>query len=315
MTASAFTLAAQSLEMGVETVTGVARSSYRGSLPEVLGFSEIEITEGIVDSALADAGIDAPRWLKELFPGIRIEITGDLSRKVSRNVVGARFFARYKFVGGSFTISDPRLTEKPEARKLKNQIKSVRLSLAGKAEELAEHLALLALEDAAKTEPFFSKRYDLEGYIHLKRLLLPDRVLLEWGKNRNAFLDVELTSGIQFTADPSPVIDLGGVLLVSEKLDSLMEGGILRPVENTTDQIAEAIQNVVFGKIRDPRTVPAVGGFARAELLASFGGGFSAVLGGSLSFSRYTLIKGARPVSSAYAFAGLRWSAGARRRR
>ncbi len=308
-------LQAQSLEMGVETVTGVARTTFKGSLAEIAGFSEVEITEGIVDSALTNAGIDAPRWLKELFPGIRIEVTGDINKKVSRNVNGVRFFARYRFLGGSFTISDPRLTEKPEARKLKNQIKSVRLSLAGKAEELAEHLALLALEDATKTEPFFSKRYDLEAYLHLKQLFMPDRVIVEWGKNRNAFLDFEVTPGIRFSADPSPVVDLGSVLLISEKLDSLMEGGILRPVENTTDQIAEAIQNVVFGKFKDPRTVPAMGGFVRGELLANFGSGFSAVVGADLSFSRHTSINGTRPMWSTYAFVGLRWGIGVGQRK
>ncbi|MCB9264455.1 MAG: hypothetical protein H6558_05450 [Lewinellaceae bacterium] len=112
-------LPAQALEVGVETVTGQARTTFKGSLAEIVGFSEIEITEGIVDSALAD-GIDAPRWLRELFPGIRIEVEGELQKKVSRNVKGARFFVRYKFVGGSFTISDPRLTEKP-GQKLKTR--------------------------------------------------------------------------------------------------------------------------------------------------------------------------------------------------
>ena len=308
-------LPAQALEVGVETVTGQARTTFKGSLAEIVGFSEIEITEGIVDSALAEAGIDAPRWLRELFPGIRIEVEGELQKKVSRNVKGARFFVRYKFAGGSFTISDPRLTEKPEAKKLKNQIKSVRLSLSGKAQELAEHLALLALEDATKAEPFFSKRYDLEAYLHLKRLFMPGQAILEWGKNRNASLDFEVTPGIRFSADPSPVVDLGSVLLISEKLDSLMEGGILRPVENTTDQIAEAIQNVVFGKFKDPRTVPAMGGFVRAELLASFGNGVSAILGADLSFSRHTSINGTRPMYSTYAFAGLRWGIGVGKRK
>ena len=308
-------LQAQSLEMGVETVTGVARTTFRGSLAEIAGFSEVEITDGIVDSALTNAGIDAPRWLKELFPGIRIEVTGEINKKLSRNVNGVRFFARYHFLGGSFTISDPRLTEKPEARKLKNQMKSVRLSLAGKAGELAEHLALLALEDATKTEPFFSRRYDLEAYLHLKRLFMPGQAILEWGKNRNASLDFEVTPGIRFSADPSPVVDLGSVLLISEKLDSLMEGGILRPVENTTDQIAEAIQNVVFGKFKDPRTVPAMGGFVRAELLASFGNGVSAIVGADLSFSRHTSINGTRPMYSTYAFAGLRWGIGVGKRK
>lgn len=301
--------------MGVEAVTGPAHTNFKGSLAEIAGFSEIEITEGVVDSALNDAGIDAPRWLKALFPGIRIEVTGEINKKLTRNVRSTRFFVRYRFLGGSFTVSDPRLTEKPEARKLKNQIKSVRLSLAGKAEELAEHLALLALEDATKTAPFFANRYDLEAYLHLKRLFMPDRVLLEWGKNRNASLDFEVTPGIRFTADPSPVVDLGSVLLISEKLDSLMEGGILRPVENTTDQIAEAIQNVVFGKFKDPRTVPAMGGFVRAELLANFGAGFSAILGGDLSFSRHTSINGTRPMYSTYAFAGLRWGIGVGKRK
>ncbi|MCO6490888.1 MAG: hypothetical protein J5I98_20895 [Phaeodactylibacter sp.] len=309
------TLFAQAFEVGFETVTGTARTTFRGSLAEIAGFSEVEISEGIVDSALANAGIDAPRWLKELFPGIRIEVTGELQKKLTRNVNGARFFARYHFLGASFTVSDPRLTEKPEARKLKNQVKSVRLALAGKAEELAEHLALLALDDATKVEPFFSKRYDVEAYLHLKKLFLPNRVLLEWGKNRNAYLDVEVTPGIRFSADPSPVVDLGSVLLISEKLDSLMEGGILRPLENTTDQIAEAIQNVVFGKFKDPRTVPAMGGFVRAELLANFGSGFSGLLGTDLSFSRHTSIKGTQPMYSTFFFAGLRWGLGVGKRK
>ncbi|MCB0567558.1 MAG: hypothetical protein KDD01_24580 [Phaeodactylibacter sp.] len=306
---------AQAFEVGVEAVTGPARTTFKGSLAEIAGFSEIEITEGVVDSALADADIDAPRWLKELFPGIRIEVAGEINKQLTRNVKSTRFFVRYRFFGASFTISDPRLTEKPEAKKLKNQIKSVRLSLAGKAEELATHLAQLALEDATKTAPFFSNRYDLEAYLHLKRLFMPGRVLLEWGKNRNASLDFEVTPGIRFTADPSPVVDLGSVLLISEKLDSLMEGGILRPVENTTDQIAEAIQNVVFGKFKDPRTVPAMGGFVRAELLANFGAGFSFILGGDLSFSRHTSINGTRPMYSTYAFAGLRWGIGVGKRK
>lgn len=308
-------LGAQSFEVGVETVTGPARTTFRGSLAEIAGFSEVEITEGIVDSALANADINAPRWLKELFPGVRIEVTGEINKQVSRSVRGARFFVRYRFLGGSFTISEPRLTEKPEAKKLKNQVKSVRLSLAGKAEELAEHLALLALEDATKAQPFFSSRYDLEAYLHLKRLFLPNQVLLEWGKDRRASLDFEVTSGIRLTADPSPVVDLGSVLLISEKLDSLMEGGILGPLENTTDQIAEAIQNVVFGKFKDPRTVPALGGFVRGELLANFGSGFSAIVGADLSFSRHTSINGTRPMWSTYAFAGLRWGIGVGKRK
>ncbi|MBK8702380.1 MAG: hypothetical protein IPN33_01370 [Saprospiraceae bacterium] len=245
-------LAAQRFEAGMVTSYGRAHTSFRGDLAQMVGFSEIEITQEQVDTALARFDLSAPRWLRELFPGVRIEVAGDISRKQTRNVKTVRFFARYDWLGGSFSVSDPRLSTPQESRKLGNQIKSVRLSLAGKSEELAEHLAAMAIADETRIKPFFANRYDLDVYIDLKRLIYPDQVLLEWGRNKNSTIDASLCSGIRFTADPSPVVDLGNTLFISEKLDNLMEGGLLNPVENTTDQIAVAIQNVVFGKFRDP---------------------------------------------------------------
>lgn len=303
----AWPLQAQFLEFGMETVTGPAHTTFRGGLADIVGFSELEITEAQVDSAFTAFGLSAPRWLKELFPGLRIEVDQEVSRKVNRNVNGVRMYARLKWVGASFTVSDPRLAEKRESQKLKNQIKSVRLSLKGDAEGLAEHLALLALEDAKAEKPFFSQRYDLEAYLHLKKIFLGEEPLLEWGGQRRSSLDLEVTPGLRFSADPSPVINLGSILFVREKLDSLMDGGLLTPVEQTTDQIAEALQSIVFGKFNDPRVVPSFGWFLRTELPVNFGGGFTLVGGAELSMQKHTAIKGSRPMFSAYGFGGLRY--------
>ena len=130
--------------------------------------------------------------------------------------------------------------------------------------------------------------------------------MAEWGKQKNSYLDFEVTSGVRFTADPSPVLDLGSLLFVQEKLDSLMEGGLLNQVENITDQIAEGIQNVVFGKFKDPRVVPSWGWFVRPELVANFGSGLSVVGGAEMSINNHTSIKGTKPMFSVYAFAGVR---------
>lgn len=297
---------AQHFEAGVETTYGRTFSSFKGDLAGMVGFSEIEITEEQIDTAFARFDLDAPRWLRELFPGIRIEVLGEVSKKLNRNTKSIRFFARYQFIGGSFIISDPRLTDPLESKKLKNQIKALRLSMGGKTEELAEHLAIIALEDETKVKPFFNNRYDAELYLHLKKLFLPDYVLAEWGKQNNSYLDFEVTSGLRFTADPSPVLDLGSILFVQEKLDSLMEGGLLGPVENITDQIAEGIQNVVFGKFKDPRVVPSWGWFVRPELVANFGSGLSLVTGAEMSVNKHTSIKGTKAMPSIYAFAGFR---------
>lgn len=301
-------LSGQAFEVGMETVVGPAYSTFRGELAQMVGFSEIELTEGQVDSAMARANINAPRWLQELFPGIRIEVAGDVTKKLSRTVPAVRFYARYKFIGGSFTVSEPRLTEPLESKKLKNQFKAIRLSLAGKAEALAEHLAVVAIADADRVDPFFAKRYDLEVYVHVKKLLLGEDPFLEWGKRGNNTLDWELTGGVRFTADPSPVVDLGSVLFIRERVDSLMEGGILRPVENITDEIAGAIQNIVFGKFKDPRVVPSLGWFLRGVVPANFGGAFSAVGGAELGINQHLAVKGTRPMFSVYGFVGLRWA-------
>lgn len=303
----ALQLPAQLLEFGVETVTGQAYTTFRGNLSDMVGFSTLEITSAQVDSAFNAFDLSAPRWIKDLFPGIRIEVEQEIARRLSRNVNSVRMYARFKWVGGSFTVSDPRLVDKRESQKLKNQAKSVRLSLKGDAEGLAEHLALLAAADLTAEKPFFAKRYDLEAYLHLKKIFLGDDPLLEWGNRRSITLDMELTPGIRFTADPSPVVNLGNILFVKEKLDSLMQGGLLTPFEDTTDEIAEGIQNVVFGKFSDPRVVPSLGWFLRSEALLRFSGGFSVVGGADLAIQKHTSIKGTKPMFSAFGFVGMRY--------
>ena len=301
-----FWLGGQDLEFGMESAIGPAYTSFRGELAEIVGFSEIELTDADVEQAFEGANINAPRWVKDLFPGLRIElIDQEVAKRLTRNVKSLRFYGRYRFFGASFTISDPRLTTPLEAKKLKNQLKAVGLSLSGDAEGLSEHLATVALDDATRVDPFFSKRYELEAYFHLKKLFLPGQVLLEWGDDNK--VDFELTSGLRFTADPSPVVDLGNILFVRERIDELLEGGLLSSVEGITDEIAEAIQNVVFGQFRDPRTVPSLGWFGRAEALANFGGGFSIALGTELSYQKHIAVRGTRPTFSAYGFLGARW--------
>ena len=299
-------LQAQRFEFGVETYTGIAYSTFKGNLPKMVGFSELEISKGQLDTAFANFNLDAPKWLRDLYPGIRIEVKGDVIKRVTRPVKTVRFFGRTAWFGGSFSISDPRLAEQPESQKFKNQFKAIRLSLSGKAEELALHLAVVAAADATKVKPFFSKRYDLEGFIDAKQILLGPDPFLEWGNKGNNSLDAELIGGVRFTADPSPVVDLGSVLFIRDKLDSLMEGGILSTVENLTDKIAEGLQNVIFGRFRDPRVVPSVGWYARPTLHARFGGRFSLGLGAELSLQQHTSIKGTNPMFSAYGFAGLK---------
>lgn len=298
-------LLAQHFAAGVETYTGVARTSFRGSLPEIVGFSELSISESDVNTAFARFGLDGPNWLKRLFTDVRIEVDGELAKQLTRNVQTTRFYARYRFIGGSFSISDPRLATPEESKKLKNQVKSLRLALNGDALELAEHLAIMAALDEIRVKPFFNNRYDLEGYIDLGQLLLPDAKLIEWGKNSSVGL--HLVGGMRFTADPSPVVDLGSILFVSERLSELVRGSLLSRVENTTDKIAVAIQNVVFGRFRDPRTVPSVGWFTRVETPVNFGGDFSLLLGTELSMQRHTSIRGVQPMYSAYGYAGMRW--------
>ncbi len=301
-------LSAQQLEIGMETVTGRARTTFKGDLAEMIGFSELEITDADLDTAFQAFDLSAPGWVKNLFPGIRIAVDQEVNKKLSRNINGVRFFARYRFIGGSFTVSDPRLTEQQESKKLKNQVKALRLSLGGKAEELAEHLALMALADETRVNPFFSKRYDLEAYVHFKKLLMGNDPLVVWGAKKNASVDAELTAGVRFTADPSPAVDLGSILFISQTIDSLLEGGLLAPIESTTDQIAVAVQNVVFGKFKDPRVVPSLGWFVRAAVPVNFGGGFSVVGGAEASINNHVAIKGTKPMTSLYAFVGLRWS-------
>ena len=299
---------AQVFEAGMETTFGPAYTTFKGDLAQMVGFSEIEITNEDVDEAFEKFDLNSPRWLRELFPGLRIEVDEEVKRQLSRSVSSVRFFARVKWIGVGLTISDPRLAERQESKKAKNQLKSLRLSVAGDSDGLAEHLALVAATDATQVKPFFSKRYDFEAYVHLKKLFLGDEVLMEWGKKGGAFLDAEVVSGLRFAADPSPIVDLGNVLFIQEKLDALMEDGILAPVESTTDAIAEALQNIVFGRFRDPRVVPSTGWFVRPELIANLGGSVAVVAGGELSVHKHLSVKGTAPMFSAYGFVGLRWN-------
>lgn len=299
-------ISAQKLQMGVETSYGVASTSFKGDLSKMFGFAEIEVTSAVLDSALAQIDVSAPRWLKDAFRGAKIEIEGDINKKITRSIKSVRFFVRYDWIGGSLTVSDPRLTTPQESRKLKNQVKAVRLALSGDAEGITAHLAKMALADETRVKPFFTSRYDIEIFLNFKRLFLKDYVLMEWGKNSSLSFDVN--AGMRFTADPSAVVDLGSTLFIRDKLDDLMEGGILKPVENTTDQIAVAIQNVVFGKFRDPRVVPSLGGFVRAELPVNFGGNFSILGGVELSTQKHIAIKGTQPMTSIYGYVGTRWS-------
>ncbi len=298
---------AQKFEVGVETSIGSAHTSFKGDLSKMVGFSELEITTADVDTAFAQFDLSAPRWIKEVFPGLRIEVADEISKQLSRPIRAVRFFVRYEFIGGSLTISDPRLATQQESRKLKNQLKAIRLSLAGDAEGLASHLALMAIADETRVKPFFAKRYDLEIYAHLKRLFLGDYVIAEWGSRDKNNITFDVAAGIRFTADPSPILELGDILFVRDEIDDLLEGGILAPVESKTDKIAEAIQNVTFGKFRDPRVVPSFGWFLRGELPVNFGGRFSLVAGGELSMQQHTAIKGTKPMYSIYGFAGIRW--------
>lgn len=306
MLAILVTLKAQHFEVGMETTFGPAFTSFKGDLSQIVGFSEIELSDEDVEKAFSDANISAPRWVKDLFPGLRIDLADqEVSKQLTRSVKAARFFARYRFIGASFTISDPRITEPLESKKFKNQWKALRLSLSGDAEALSEHLGVIALADAKRVDPFFERRYELEAYIQLKELFFPDQLLLEWGDDNT--VDFELTTGLRLSADPSPVVDLGNILFVRDKIDELLEGGLLGSVENITDEIAEAIQNVVFGQFRDPRIVPSMGWLGRAEALANFGGGFSVTAGLELSLQKHTAVRGTRPMFSAYGFVGGRW--------
>ncbi|MEQ8705130.1 MAG: hypothetical protein RIC19_14490 [Phaeodactylibacter sp.] len=303
-------LSAQAFEFGMETTTGISNASFSGELSEIVGFSELEIADTEVDSAFAFFDLNAPRWLKNLFPGLRIEIEQELQRQQRRNVRMARFFVRYKFIGGSVSVSDPRYIDRAESKKLSNQIESVRLSLRGDAEALAGHLAQMALADAGRPQPFFENRYDAEVYVHFKKLFLGDKPLVAFGRNNQISIDAELTGGLRLSADPSPMVDLGNILFISEKLDSLMEGGLLAPVEDITDQVAVALQNIVFGKFRDPRTIPSLGWFARATVPINFGGGFSVIGGLEVARSRHTVVNGTDPMLLTYAHLGVRWRTG-----
>ncbi|NUN99363.1 MAG: hypothetical protein HUU01_01970 [Saprospiraceae bacterium] len=301
------TAAQRRLEVGMEATVGRAHTTFKGDLATMVGFETLEITRADVDTAFARFDLEAPRWLKDLFPGISIEVDQEVMKKLSRPIHSVRFFARYDWLGASICIADPRLAEQPESKKTSNQLKSLRLSLSGDADALAAHLAEMALADETRTKSFFAKRYDLEAYVDVKRLFLRDQVLAEWGDKGNNTIDAEVLTGFRFSADPSPVVDLGSILFVREKIDELMEGGLLNPVENTTDRIADGIQEVVFGKFRDPRVVPSLGWFLRGTVPVTFGNKFSVVAGGEVSIHEHTSIKGTKPMFSVYGFAGVRW--------
>lgn len=297
---------AQRLEFGTQYTFGYSYASFNGNLSDVVGFDEIEITSGQVDTAFTNFNLSAPKWLKSLFPGIRLDVDQDITKQLSRPTNAVRFFARYGWIGGSFMISEPRLTEKAAATTIGNRWKSIRLGMQGDALGLSEHLGELALEDAGKVEPFFEKRYDLEFYVHAKKLLFGERPLLTWGEQGS--LDVEVTTGLRLTADPSPIVELGSILFISEKIDSLMEGRLLDPVEDLTDEIAVALQSTVFGKFKDPRVISSLGWFARVEAPVHLAWGFSVVLGGEFGFNDQLLLNDSKPIFSTTGYLGIRWS-------
>jgi hypothetical protein len=301
-------LSAQLFEGGLETLVGQSYTTFEGDLGNIIGFESLEITQAQIDQAFLDFGIAAPRWIKELFPGIRLDINQTINKQVSRPNYAVRFWGRFYWFGTSLMISEPRLAERAASKKWSNQLKSLRLSVSGETEALAEHLALIAAEETQQVKPFFSKRYDLDFYLHLKKIVLGNDPLLEWGEN--GYLDADIITGIRFTADPSPVVELGSILFVSEKLDSIMEGGLLRPVENTTDQIALAVQNTVFGKFKDPRIVTSMGWFVRGELPAHLFNGFTLVAGAEAGFNKHLAVNGTKPMFSVFGFIGARWQIG-----
>lgn len=299
-------LQAQVFEAGAEYTFGRTYTTFKGNLSDMVGIAELEITEADIDTAFASFNLSAARWVKDLFPGLRIAVDQEIEKQLSRGNRAARFYGRYQWVGASFMVSEPRLSEQLASKILKNQIRSVRLAMGGNAEELSTHLADIALQESQQVKPFFSKRYDVEVYFHLKKMLFGDQPLVEWGND--AYLDAELTTGVRLTADPSPVVELGSILFISERIDSLLEGGLLRPVENTTDQIAEAIQSTVFGKFKDPRIISSMSWFARGTLPINFGQSFSLVAGAEIGLSKHLAVSGTSPMFSFYGFGGLRWN-------
>jgi hypothetical protein len=297
---------AQKIEFGVETTFGSSYSTFKGNLSDIVGFTEFAITRGQVDSALASLNLVPPRWIRDLFPGIRIEIDQEIAKQLHRNNNSIRFFTRFYFVGASFAISEPRLSEPLPSKKWNNQLRSLQLSMNGEVEELSRHIANLALEDSKIVTPFFRKRYDLDLYLHTKKLLLGNEPIATFG--RKGTLDVELTTGLRFTADPSPVVDLGSILFISERLDNLIEGRLLAPFEDITDQIGEAIQANVFGKFKDPRIVSSMGWMLRGVVPIDFGLGFTFVAGTEINVNKLLLIKNVSPSFSTYYFVGFRTS-------
>ncbi|MEN0046568.1 MAG: hypothetical protein AAF806_05895 [Bacteroidota bacterium] len=296
---------AQTFEGGVEYTYGRSYTTFNGNLADIVGFQELEITEADIDTAFANFDLSAPRWVKELFPGLRLEVDQEITKQLSRNNNAVRFYGRFLFFGGSFMISEPRLSEQLASKMISNQLKSLRLAMGGRSEELTKHLGDIALAETQQVKPFFPKRYDLEFYLHTKKLLFGDHPIFEFGNEST--IDAELTAGVRLTADPSPVVELGSVLFISQRIDSLLEGGLLRPVEKATDEIAEAIQSTVFGKFKDPRIVSSMGGFVRGEALVNFGQSFSIVTGAEVSLSKHLAISGTKPMFSFYGFGGLRW--------
>lgn len=300
-----FNLSAQLFEGGVETLVGQSYTTFEGNLSGIIGFESLEITEEQIDQAFTDFGITAPRWVRDLFPGIRLEVDQEITKQLSRQNNAVRFWGRFHWFGASLMIGEPRLTEKAASKKWSNQLTSLRLSVNGETEALAEHLAIIAAEEAQQVKPFFAKRYDLDFYVHLKKMIFGDDPLLTWGE-RGA-LDADVLTGLRFTADPSPVVELGSILFVSQKLDSLLEGGLLRPVENTTDEIALAVQSTVFGKFKDPRVVTSMGWFVRGELPAQLTRSFAVTAGVEMGLSKHLAVDGTKPMFSVFGFVGLRW--------
>ncbi|MEL6721559.1 MAG: hypothetical protein AAFP82_22875, partial [Bacteroidota bacterium] len=88
-------MSAQTFEGGVEYTYGRSYTTFNGNLADIVGFQELEITEADLDTAFATFDLSAPRWVKELFPGLRLEIDQEISKQLSRNNNAVRFYGRF----------------------------------------------------------------------------------------------------------------------------------------------------------------------------------------------------------------------------
>lgn len=95
----------------------------------------------------------------------------------------------------------------------------------------------MVLFDVGWVQFFFFNWYDVEVYVYFKKLFLGDCFFVVFGCNEQIFIDVELIGGFWLIVDFLLMVDLGNIFFISEKLDSLMEGGLFVLVEDIIDQV------------------------------------------------------------------------------